>query len=128
VTRAIAVTLVLLALIVAAFVATWVTIPGGRYEQKNLTRGYWETDRVVFPAKLFRFGLAERVVEACTDTPEDPFGRFACSYMVLRRVDLHTLRERVVVSYAGLAAVVVLIGLAIGALRRPSRPPSAEST
>ena len=54
-------TVVLLALVVVAFVITWLTIPGGRYELKNLTAGRWDSGRVSYPARLFRIGLVERV-------------------------------------------------------------------
>ena len=123
--RALAFTLLALAVVVVAFVATWLTIPAGRFEQKDLTRGYWPTHRVGFPAKLFRGGLAERAVGACTPTA-NPLGCLGHSEIVYRRVDLHSLRERVVVIYAALAAVVVLVGLAVGTLRRPTRPPTSE--
>jgi hypothetical protein len=39
-------------LIVVCFVAVWLTIPGGRYEFKNLTTGEWQLPRIAFPARL----------------------------------------------------------------------------
>jgi hypothetical protein len=124
--RARTVTLLALVVVVVAFVATWLTIPGGRYEQKDLTRGYWETNRIVFPAKLFRVGLVERVVESCKNPPGDPFSCLRYSEIVYHRVDLHTLRQRVEVVYGGLAVAIVLVGLALGGARRsePARRPS----
>jgi hypothetical protein len=122
--RALAFTLLALAAVVVAFVATWLTIPSGRYEQKNLTTGQWESGRITYPARLFRAGLVEREVEPCVATREDPFHNFDCGINVFRRVDLHTVRQRVVIAYGGLAVVVILVGVAFGALRRkPSSPP-----
>ena len=86
------------------FVATWFTIPSGRYELKDSTTGKWTTKRVAYPARLFRRGIVVR------DTTG--FGR------IYRRVALHTLRQRVVIFYGGFAVVIVLVGVAFGALRR----------
>jgi hypothetical protein len=41
-----------LALIVVVFVATWLTIPAGRYEVKNLTTGQYEPDKSAEIAKV----------------------------------------------------------------------------
>ena len=126
--RALTFTLLALAVVVVAFVATWFTIPAGSIEEKNLTTGVWDTKRVGYPARLFRVGLAERDVEPCRATPDDPFGNLNCDTHVLRRVDLHTLRTRVVVFYGGLAVVVILVGAAFGAFRRkPSGSQPVES-
>jgi hypothetical protein len=104
------VTLLGLAIVVALFVATWLTIPSGRFETMNLTTGRWETPRVDYPARLFRTGIVAR----------DEYGAG-----VLREVDLRTLRQHVAIFYGGLAVVIVLIGLAFGALRRKPPPPRA---
>jgi hypothetical protein len=53
-------TLLALAALIVAFVATWLTIPAGAYESKNLTTGRWETAQVAYPAKLLRFGSNPR--------------------------------------------------------------------
>ena len=126
--RALTFTLVALAVIVALFVATWLTIPAGRVEVKNLTTGQWETKRVGYPARLFRVGLVERergVGPDCSQS-DDPFCRFGRSDRVKDSVDLGSLRSRAKVVYGGLAVIVILIGLAFGAFRRP-RSPAATS-
>jgi hypothetical protein len=46
---------------------------------------------------------------------------------VYRRVDLHSVKQRVVIAYGGLAAVIVLIGAAFGAFRRKPKP-AGDST
>jgi hypothetical protein len=74
--------------------------------------------QISYPARLFRSGLPERVVVEC-----DPFERGYQDGHVLRRVDLHTVRERTVIAFGGLALAVILIGLALGALLRRSREP-----
>ena len=98
------VTLIALVVVIVLGVATWLTIPPGRFETRNSTTGRWETSRVDYPARLFRRGLVERVQD---------FSRSD----VYRRVDLDALRTRVEVVYGALAAVIVLAGLAFGAAR-----------
>ena len=99
-------TLLALAVVVIAFTATWLTIPSGKLETHNLATGEWD-NRLAYPAKLFRVGLRER------DEPSDPTGGPADSAVRLT-VDLDAVRERVLVFYGGLAAVVVLVGGAFG--------------
>jgi hypothetical protein len=112
--RALTFTLLALAVVVVLFVASWVIIPAGRYELKNLTTGQWETDKISYPARLFRTGLVQRW--DCTPFPHE---RACPSSAVYRRADLHTVRQRVVIVYGGLAVVVILVGVAFGAARRP---------
>jgi uncharacterized ion transporter superfamily protein YfcC len=137
--RAIGLTLLLLILVYVLFVPTWFTIPAGRYEVKNLTTGRWQTNRVTYPARLFRAGLpslqrkkicrqtAQVAVPTVGDGPGQVETRCVRSIeTVRRRVDLHTLRERVLIVFGGLAVIVLLVGLALGARRR-SRPAAASS-
>jgi hypothetical protein len=42
--RTLMVTLLALAVIVVGFVTTWLTIPAGAWETKNLTTGEWESE------------------------------------------------------------------------------------
>jgi uncharacterized ion transporter superfamily protein YfcC len=107
-------TLLALAALVIAFLATWLTIPAGRYESKNLTTGRWETSQVAYPAKLLRSGLRSRETSCASSTPTNPC---AGAQTVRLRTDLHALRSRVVVVFGGVAAAVVLVGVALGALR-----------
>jgi hypothetical protein len=120
--RAWLVTLLALAVVLIALVATWLTIPSGPVERKNLTSGKWETSRLDYPARLFRTGIVKKD-RNCNGRPVllpgGEIGRSCESQTVYQVVDLHTVRERVVVVYAGLAVVVPLIGVAFGALRRP---------
>jgi hypothetical protein len=104
----VSVTLLVLALVVIAFTATWLTIPSGRLETHNLATGRWE-NRLAYPAKLFRIGLRKR------DEPPNPTGGGVRADGAVRlTVDLDAVRERVLVFYGGLAAVVVLVGGAFG--------------
>ena len=101
-------TLFALALVVMAFTATWLTIPTGRLETHNLATGEWE-NRIAYPAKLFRVGLRER------SEPQEPTGGAVPVDSAVRlTVDLDAMKERVLVFYAGLAAVVLLLGGAFG--------------
>lgn len=106
-------TLLALAALIVAFVATWLTIPAGGYESKNLTTGRWETAQVAYPAKLLRFGLRSRDRSCEPGTSSNP-----CAVQTVRlRTDLDALRSRVLVVFGGAAAAVVLVGVALGALR-----------
>lgn len=96
-------TLFLLALVVAAFVACWLTIPSGELETHNLATGEWQ-NQLDYPAKLFRVGLRER-----QETPE----------AVLLIVELDDVRERVLVFFGGIAVVVVLLGAAFAVRASP---------
>ena len=108
--RALTFTLVALAVVVALFVATWFTIPSGRFEVE-LTGNTFDTNRISYPARLFRTGLS-------TDS----------GFRGIQGVDLHTLRTRVVVFYGGLAVVVVLLGAAFGAFRKTQTSASPPPT
>jgi uncharacterized ion transporter superfamily protein YfcC len=129
--RAIGLTLLLLILVYVLFVPTWFTIPAGRYEVKNLTNGRWQTNRITYPARLFRVGLPSlQRKQICRQTAEVPVPtaggdprqietRCVRSIeTVRRRVDLHAVRERVLIVYGGLAVIVVLVGLALTTPRR----------
>jgi hypothetical protein len=119
-------TLLALAVVVGLAVATWLTIPSGHYESKNLTAGRWETGRLTYPARLFNSGLVERYVAGCD--PATNSGSICDQpYTVYRQVNLHTVRQRVVVFFGGLALVLILVGLAVGLLRRKPAAPQATS-
>jgi hypothetical protein len=106
-------TLLVVAALVVVFVATWLAVPAGRYESKNLTTGRWETEQVEFPARLVRFGLRGRERSCERVTPSNP-----CAVRTVRlRTDLDALRSRVLVLFGSAVAVVVLVGVAFGALR-----------
>jgi hypothetical protein len=108
------VTLLALAALIIVFMATWLTIPSGQYESKNLTTGRWETGQVEYPAKLLRSGLRSREASCAFRTADNPC---AGARTVRLRTDLDALRSRVVVVFASLAAVIVLAGVSFGALR-----------
>ena len=109
-------TLLALAALVVAFIAVWLTIPAGRYESKNLTTGRWETTQIGYPAKLLRHGLRGRDVSCRSRSVTDP-NRCVGAETVRLRTDLDALRSRTLVVFGALAAVIVLIGVASGALR-----------
>lgn len=113
--RTLTLTLLALAVVVAAFVATWLTIPAGAWETKDLTTGVWETKRVDNPARLFRSGLVARERNCRYDTEYHP----GCiGDTVTESVSLHALRTRVGEFYGGLAVIAVVVALAFGNLRR----------
>jgi hypothetical protein len=113
------VTLLALVVIVAGFVATWLTIPPGAWETKNLTTGEWETKRVDNPARLFRSGLVARERNCPYDTQYHP----GCvGNTVTDSVSLRTLKTRVGQFYGGLAVIVILVALAFGDLSRTPSP------
>lgn len=106
-----------LAALVVAFAATWVTLP-----QSSLAK-------VKPPASLFAVGgLAERTyTETCIRWRPKPGADFnECAEYGERPsghlVDKDALRRRVLGVYGGGAAVVVLVGLGLGAGRRRSAP------
>jgi hypothetical protein len=96
--RAFRITLLALALLVVAFVATWATIPN-----KEGGRGVYD---VGLPARVFLGGLKET-----TNVHGEP---------LIARQNIDALERRVVVFFGGAAAVVVLLGLAFGVRRRPA--------
>jgi hypothetical protein len=109
--------LLALAAVIVAFVATWLTIPAGQYETHSLTTGTW-TNRLPFPAALFRTGIRERDERCITGGRLDPLDPFRATKscpragtIVLLQTDLHALKQRVLVFYGGLAAVVILVGM-----------------
>jgi hypothetical protein len=123
VNRALTWTLLALAVVVVLFVATWLTIPGGKYEQRNLTAGRWDTGKITYPARLFRPGLVQRAA-FCKRYAQV---NVCASQIVYHRVDLHTVKQRVLITFGGLALAVILVGVAFGALRRKP-PPRSEWT
>lgn len=110
-------TLFALAALVVAFIAVWVTIPAGRYESKNLTTGQWETSQVGHPARLLRHGLRSRDVSCVSPSARNPDVCVGAARIVRLRTDLDALRSRTLVVFGALAAVIVLVGVAAGALR-----------
>jgi hypothetical protein len=123
VNRALTWTLLALAVVVVLFVATWLTIPGGKYEQRNLTAGRWDTGKITYPARLFRPGLVQRAA-FCKRYAQV---NVCASQIVYHRVDLHTVKQRVLITFGGLALAVILVGVAFGALGRKP-PPRSEWT
>jgi hypothetical protein len=102
--RALRVTLVLLALLVVAFLATWVTMPA------NDTEG-----TVRPPASLFLYGVTSTREGLCLSYGPVVGGAQPClRHETFKRVDADALRQRVIVSFAAAAAVIVLLGLAFG--------------
>lgn len=116
-TRARRVVLLVLALLVVVFVATWLTIPN-----KSRRVG---TQAVDYPARAFAVGLMTKEGRLlCTRFSA---GRCVRRYRVnardvIRRSDIPALERRVKVGFGGAAAVVVLVGLAFGAASRPQSP------
>ena len=95
---ALAVTLIVLALLVAAFTVTWLTIPAA---VPGTTFAY--SFDISPPARWFVGGLEE---------PE------------AGHVELRELKERIVIVFGAAAVVVILLGVAFGAVRRPRRDTS----
>ena len=116
VNRPASLTLLALAVLLIAFIAVWLTIPAGRYESKNLTTGQWETSQVGYPAKLLRHGLRSRDV-SCLTRPGSNQSLCVGAVTIRLQTDLDALRSRALVVFGALAAVIVLIGVAAGALR-----------
>jgi hypothetical protein len=119
VTRARQVVLIALAIIVVAFVVTWLSIP---------SRG---GDSVGLPALLFAHGLTHK--DCVSRRPASSLGvlvawheappPIACPRLVDKhRIDargIDALKERIAIFFGGAAAVVILVGLAFGAASRP---------
>ncbi len=98
-----------LAMIVVAFVATWVTVPADAFD-----------DHVSPPASLFLAGLGTRstcerysltISRTCLERADH-------TIVDLSTTDLKALKQRIVVVYASAAAVVLLVGVAFGAARQ----------
>jgi hypothetical protein len=99
--------------------------PGGRYELKNISTGQSRSGRIAYPAKLFRNGL---VVDVLCPPGEILGGDIPCTAGdIYRRVDLHTVRQRVIIAYGGLAAAIALVGFGLAALLRPRPRPRPDS-
>lgn len=112
-----------LAALVAAFAATWLTLPSKAGQQIDP------------PASLFSQGLSRkpcvRVIEKEASSTsftvtwrEAPARRLVCvQYSRVTVVtDVRALRSRVLVVFASAGAIVLLVGIAFGAGKRPSRP------
>jgi len=117
VNRPASLTLLALAALLIAFIAVWLTIPAGRYESKNLTTGRWETSQVAYPARLLRLGLRSRDATCVSPSANNPNVCVGAARIVRLRTDLDALRSRTLVVFGALAAVIVLVGVASGALR-----------
>lgn len=103
-------TLLALAALVIAFVATWVTVPSDRYAAVDP------------PASLFKRGLTGADDQLCINF-EGKYPNLKCLRYVPTGVFVNTrkLEQRIRYVFGGAAAAVVLVGLAFGAGRR-SRP------
>lgn len=114
--RARRLTLLLLAVLVVAFAATWLTLPN--------TGG-----RVGYPARAFAVGLLVESTEgSCIGGGCTPGSRVRSTGRIdaIRRSEIPTLERRVKVIFGAAAAVVVLAGLALGAGRRAPRGGSSN--
>ena len=111
-----------LALVVVLFAVTWTSIPSGA------------TDEVAPPASLFIRGLGDKTFGCLSYGTSFNSGQRVCTargdVLVGRALtddDVDALKTRVFVLYGSIAAVIVLLGLAFGAGRRKSKPPSPPS-
>lgn len=105
--RATRIALVALAVLIFAFVATWVTIPNKERRVGTLS--------IAYPARVFAVGM---LTSTCTSA----FVGRRCTrfrHNVIRRSDISALERRVKAIFGGAAAVVALVGVALGAGRRP---------
>lgn len=102
--------LILLALLVVAFAVTWLSLPGGNTDVRNLDP----------PAAWFAHGLGKRTTAGGTNVPGTG-GLMKTPVVAFTYVPLDDLKQRIVVVYASAAAVVILLGLAFGAGRRTRR-------
>jgi hypothetical protein len=93
-----------LVLVVVAFVAVWMTIPSGHRRVKAST--------VSYPARLFRYGAQTKHYVCCPRATGVQF------------VDPQKMKNHAIVFFGGLAAVVLLLGVAFGAASRRNVPPS----
>jgi hypothetical protein len=73
---------------------------------------------VDYPARLFRYGADRDSGTGC------PFCRFPAHTQV---VDPQTMKNHALVFFGGLAAIVILLGIAFGALSRRNAPPPSAS-
>ncbi len=105
--RSLQITLLALAALVVAFVATWLTMPQ-------------RAGSVDYPARLFGRGVTHTTYGRCIRYA----GQRTCQQFevtgrnVIGRRDVSTLERRVKVIFGGAAAVIVLVGVAFGALPR----------
>jgi hypothetical protein len=93
-----------LVLVVVAFVAVWLTLPSGHTAVK--------VSSISYPARLFRYGVEDQ--RDCRAS-SDPFcDRFVHPHTA----NPETMRNHALVFFGGLAAVVLLLGIAFGAASR----------
>src|SRR5262245_5297212 len=113
--RALRFTLLGLAVVVVLFAVTWITLPSST------------SDDVTPPASIFARGLTKPKY-GCLAYGVDQYGGQYCSDVGTIRVGTSlkddaaadAVRNRILVFYGSLAAVIVLVGLAFGAGRRAS--------
>jgi hypothetical protein len=91
--RALRFTLLGLVVVILLFFVTWFRLPS------NESVGLTFSDQISFPASLFDDGLDDGADVLFTD-------------------DLNALRTRVLVVYGSLVAIVIVVGLALGAAER----------
>ena len=135
-------TLLGLAVIVVAFAVTWLSLPSrnegstGYYSyQHRFTPGslsftgygydttLWTyhpaTKKVAMPASWFAAGLTHSSERFDGRTTGSARGRVTVTVSSIpASVELHALKQRIVIVFASAAAVVLLVGLAFGAARR----------
>lgn len=124
-----------LALVVACFVAVWMTLPRGRKDVG--------ASSVSYPAKLLRYGAetteekrtcveSRTVRRARIDSNGRVYpGKIECARSEVTStadtVDPQTMKNHAIVFFGGLAAIVLLLGIAFGAASRKTPPPSRQS-
>jgi hypothetical protein len=103
--------------IIIAFLAVWLTLPG----DNEATPWGARLSGVSYPAKLFRFGLQSEH-EYCS------VGGQRCGRVVPTQfVNQDAMKNHALVFFGGLAAIVLLLGVAFGAASRKTPPPSVEA-
>ena len=95
-----------LVLVIVAFVAVWLTLPDGHDDVTVASLDY--------PAKLFRYGATDYLDCARSDDPSCDRTPNANVHMVRTQ----TMKNHALVFFGGLAAVVLLLGIAFSAFSR----------
>jgi len=141
--------LLAIAVLVVAFIVTWMTLPGsatgnpGHFTTKRVKwvppsddhEGYWNEShkyvpahkRVSPPAAWFAGGLVHASSSPVGDNRDalDEYTGFTQGLkLVPSYVELGGLKQRIAILYGGAAVVVILVGLAFG-LGRGRRPEPA---
>jgi hypothetical protein len=93
-----------------------VTIPSGSQEVR--------VSNVSYPTKLFRYGV-QREDKRCA--PSTRRGTPCQVVAITHLVDPQAMKNHALVFFGGLAAIVLLVGIAFGAASRRNVPPSAEA-